>query len=284
MTESGCLNKRNNIKETRNSTYNATMKTYWFIFNKSELLLEKCSDGTYTVPFSEKSPVEPDGTHTVHTITGTNGNDIRTFYTDKTIPEDDIYIMCDLRKSYKLISSDLYLEAGKCEEILYWDSTTQYCGVCGSPMKMHTSISKICEKCHREVWPQLSTAIICLIHRGDNILLVRAHNFRGNFYGLVAGFVETGETLEQAVEREIKEETGLKVKNIEYFGSQPWPYPINLMVGFYAEYDEGEIRIQQTELKTAAWFDIHNLPTIPEKLSIARRLIDNWLKRKGLDC
>lgn len=260
------------------------MKTYWFIFNKSELLLERCNDGTYTVPFSEESPVEPDSKHTVHTIAGTNGREIKTFCTEKTINEDNRYIMCNLRESFRLISTDLYLEAGKCEEILYWDSTTQYCGICGSPMKMHTSISKICKKCNKEVWPQLSTAVICLIHRGNDILLVRAHNFRGNFHGLVAGFVETGETLEQAVEREIMEETGLSVKNIEYFGSQPWPYPNNLMVGFYAEYDKGEIKIQQSELKTADWFSIYSLPTIPEKLSIARKLIDNWLIRKGLDC
>jgi len=257
------------------------MKTYWFVFYKSDLLLEKHPDGTYTVPCSEESPAELPSSRTVHSISTQNGHVVRTFYTDEPITENDRYVMCNLRKSYSLLPPDMYLEAGKCEEILYWDSTTKYCGTCGSPMRMNTSISKICVNCHREIWPQLATAVICLVHRGDEILLVRAHNFRGNFHGLVAGFVETGENLEEAVEREIMEETGLRVRNIEYFGSQPWPYPNSLMVGFYAEYDSGEIIIQQSELKTAGWFNINSLPVIPEKLSIARRLIDNWLRRKG---
>lgn len=254
--------------------------THWFVFHESELLLERCPDGTYTVPTGDKCPIATDGYH-IHTITMDDGHVARTFATATPPTVADRYEMCRLRESYDRLPTELYLEAGKCEEILYWDATTQYCGTCGAPMHMNTEISKICDSCHREIWPQLATAVICLVHRGDDILLVRAHNFRGNFYGLVAGFVETGETLEQAVEREIAEETGLRVRNIEYFGSQPWPYPNALMVGFYAEYDSGDIRIQHEELKEAAWFSIDRLPTIPQKLSIARRLIDNWLRTKG---
>ena len=144
-------------------------------------------------------------------------------------------------------------------------------------MKMHTEISKCCEKCGKEVWPQLATAVIVLVRRGSEMLLVHANNFRGNFYGLVAGFVETGETLEEAVQREVLEETGIRIKNIRYFSSQPWPYPCGLMVGFNAEYDSGDIRLQSTELSAGAWFGKDNLPEIPEKLSIARQLIDNFL-------
>ena len=95
----------------------------------------------------------------------------------------------------------------------------------------------------------------------------------------MAGFVETGETLEEAVIREVKEETGLKIKNIRYHSSQPWPYPSGLMVGFYAEYESGEITLQRSELRNGGWFNKNNLPRIPEKLSIARQLIDNWLKQ-----
>ena len=100
---------------------------------------------------------------------------------------------------------------------------------------------------------------------------------RGDFFGLVAGFVETGETLEQAVEREVNEEVGLKIRNIRYFDSQPWPYPCGLMVGFHADYVSGEIRLQRSELAAGGWYRRDNLPHIPEKLSIARRLIDDWL-------
>ena len=144
-------------------------------------------------------------------------------------------------------------------------------------MKLPTDISKRCTNCGKEVWPQLATAIIVLIHRGDDVLLVHARNFKGDFYGLVAGFVETGETLEEAVRREVMEETGLTITNLRYFGSQPWPYPCGLMVGFNADYVSGEVHLQRSELSKGAWFNKNNLPTIPEKLSIARKLLDNWL-------
>ena len=148
-------------------------------------------------------------------------------------------------------------------------------------MHFHTDISKRCEMCGKEVWPQLATAIIVRITRDNNdILLARGRNFRSDFYGLIAGFVETGETLEQAVQREVKEETGLSVKNIRYFDSQPWPFPSGLMVGFTAEYAGGELHLQREELKKAGWFNKTNLPNLPEKLSIARRLIDAWLEQE----
>ena len=123
----------------------------------------------------------------------------------------------------------------------------------------------------------LATAIIVLISRGDEVLLVHAKNFKKPFYGLVAGFVETGETLEEAVIREVREETSLNIRNIRYYASQPWPYPCGLMVGFYADYESGEVSLQESELAYGGWFNRHALPTIPEKLSLARMLIDNWL-------
>ena len=115
------------------------------------------------------------------------------------------------------------------------------------------------------------------MHRGKEVLLVNARNFRRNFFGLVAGFVETGESLEEAVHREVMEETGLTITNLRYFGSQPWPYPSGLMVGFHADYVSGEIKLQKEELAAGQWFTKDNLPEIPEKLSIARRIIDDWL-------
>ena len=107
-----------------------------------------------------------------------------------------------------------------------------------------------------------------------------ARNFKGNFDSLVAGFVETGESLEEAVRREVMEETGLTITNIKYFGSQPWPYPSGLMIGFTADYVDGEIHLQKEELSRGRWFRKDNLPILPEKLSIARKLIDAWLEEK----
>ena len=255
------------------------MMKYWFVFSKSDVLLEKCGDGLYTIPFEEESPIETKPWTNIHNISPLyDGAEVKTFCIDNPITNNKKYEMCGLRQSYYKINKDLYIKAGKCHEILYWDQNTQYCGVCGSPMKMNTDISKRCTECGKEIWPQLATAIIVLIRRGEEILLVHANNFRGNFYGLVAGFVETGENLEEAVNREVFEETNIKIKNIQYFGSQPWPYPCGLMVGFKAEYDSGEIKLQRSELGGGGWYHKDHLPQIPEKLSIARKLIDNWLE------
>lgn len=240
--------------------------------------MEKNGDGTYTIPLSEECPITLKEWQTPHRITPMDdGTEVRTVSIDAPITNQERYEMCGLRPSFYKLSKELYLKAGKCQEILYWDKNTQFCGVCGAPMKLHTDISKRCTNCGKEVWPQLATAIIVLIHRGEDVLLVHARNFKGDFYGLVAGFVETGETLEEAVRREVMEETGLTITNLRYFGSQPWPYPCGLMVGFNADYVSGEVHLQRSELSKGAWFNKNNLPTIPEKLSIARKLLDNWL-------
>ena len=188
--------------------------------------------------------------------------------------------MVGLRKTFDVLPSDFYQLAGKCAELVYWDQNSKYCGCCGAPMKWHTEISKHCTECGKEIWPQLQTAIIVRVTRGDEVLMVHAHNFRGHFYGLVAGFVETGETLEECVRREVWEETHLKVKNVRYFASQPWPYPAGLMVGFTADYDGGEIQLQRSELGGGGWFRRDNLPEMPNRSSLARQLIDDWLINK----
>lgn len=256
----------------------SAMKRHYFVFCKGDLLLEKLPDGTYTIPFSEEPPTEVKPWTTVMSVTRLSGEEVKTYRIYAPITDAERYEMCGLRQTYYKLPENLYLAAGKCEELLYWDQNTKFCGVCGGQMKFHTSISKRCEECGKEVWPQLSTAVIVLVHRGpDEVLLVHAKNFKGRFFGLVAGFVETGETLEQAVNREVMEETGLTITNLRYFGSQPWPYPCGLMVGFHADYVCGNIKLQHSELAAGSWFKKGNLPEIPEKLSIARRLIDDWL-------
>lgn len=255
------------------------MKKYWFVFCKGDVLLEKTVDRNNTIPFQEVPPTETKDWTVIHNITPFPDAEVRTYMIDAPVIENDRYEMCGLRASYHKLPLHLYLKAGKCQEILYWDQNTKFCGVCGGQMKMHTDISKRCENCGKEVWPQLATAVIVLISKGDEVLLVHANNFRGNYFGLVAGFVETGETLEEAVVREVKEETGLKIRNIRYFGSQPWPYPSGLMCGFYADYDSGEIKLQRSELGAGDWYHKDHLPQIPDKLSIARKLIDHWLEK-----
>lgn len=194
-------------------------------------------------------------------------------------------VMMPLRKSYDVLPFEDYQLAGKAAELLYWDSNSKYCGCCGAPMHWNSPISKKCTNCGKELWPQLATAIIVRITRhvtnnleDDEILMVHGRNFRGTFFGLVAGFVETGETLEESVRREVQEEVGIKIRNIEYFGSQPWPYPCGLMIGFTAEYDSGEIKLQQEEIAGGGWFRRDNMPEYPGPVSIAGQLISDWIQ------
>lgn len=255
----------------------AISATHWYVFCKDDLLLEKDKNGNVSVPFQTEPPVALKPWTRVHHLTMSDGEVVGCYSIDMPPTSDSRYEMCGLRRSYAILSEEEYLKAGKCSEILYWDHNTRYCGVCGGEMRMHTEISKRCTECGKEVWPQLATAVICLVSRGEEVLLVHARNFKRDFYGLVAGFVETGETLEQAVAREVFEETGLTITNIRYFASQPWPYPCGLMVGFFADYAGGEVHLQRSELSRGGWFRRDSLPEIPEKLSIARRLIDHWL-------
>ena len=254
------------------------MKKYYFVFCKDDVLLMPLDDGSFTIPCQEEPPTEvKPWTHIMNISPMADGTKVVTYQIEMP-PADSELPPYPLRQSYYKLPRELYLKAGKCQELLYWDRNTKYCGVCGAPMRMDTDISKKCTECGKEIWPQLATAVIVLIHRGDEVLLVRAKNFRTDFYGLVAGFVETGETLEEAVAREAMEETGVTITNIRYFGSQPWPYPCGLMVGFHADYVSGEIHLQRSEIAKGGWFTRDNLPTIPEKLSIARMLLDDWLE------
>jgi NAD+ diphosphatase len=257
------------------------MDTQYFVFCQSDLVLER-HDDNYLIPTNPPTEIKP--WTTVMVIDGA-----KAYRMDRPITDSEHFEMCPLRQSYYKLSKSDYLKAGKCQELLYWDQNTKFCGVCGGPMHFDTPIAKKCDHCGKELWPSLAIAIIVLIRRKaptpatdgsykDEVLLVHANSFRDNHYGLVAGIVETGETLEEAVYREVMEETGLHIHNLRYFGSQPWPYPCGLMVGFTADYDYGKIHLQRSELSKGAWFDRDHLPHIPEKLSIARQLIDAWLE------
>lgn len=249
----------------------------WFVFCNDELLLEK-NNGVYSIPHGATPPVTPPTSTTIHTILTKDGTTCKAFTLTKPVEETDRYVMTGLRASYDLIPLLHYQAAGKAREIIHWDETNRFCSACGKPLELKETIMKKCPHCGKEVYPAISTAILVLIRKEDSLLLVHAHNFKGTFNSLVAGFLETGETLEECVEREVKEETGLEVKNIRYFGNQPWPYPSGLMVGFIADYAGGEIRLQEEELSSGAFYTKDNLPELPRKLSLARKMIDWWLE------
>ena len=243
---------------------------YWFIFFNDQLLLQKKGE-TYTIPYSINPPVPVKNVLEVSLL---EDMPACTASVDTPLEETAEYLPMGLRASYDYLDPVLHKIAGKAYELIYWDQHSRFCPSCGTKTVMQTTISKQCPNCKYEIYPVVSPAILVLIRKGDAILLVHARNFRGSFYGLVAGFLETGETLEECVRREVMEETGLEINNITYFGNQPWPYPSNLMVGFIADYVSGTIRLQDEELSEGAFFTKDNLPELPRKLSLARKMID----------
>jgi NAD+ diphosphatase len=187
-----------------------------------------------------------------------------------------------LRQVYGRLDEDLFWVAGRAVQIIDWDRTHQFCGRCGIKVQSHpTERAKECPQCGLLYFPRLAPAIIVLVERGQEMLLARSRRFPTVMYSTLAGFVEAGETLEQAVSREVKEETGISVRDIRYFGSQPWPFPHSLMIGFTAKYESGEITLEDGENVDAQWFSPDRLPPLPGKISIARKLIDWFLEKQG---
>ena len=185
-----------------------------------------------------------------------------------------------LRQVYGRVDEDLFWLAARAVQIVDWDRTHQFCSRCGNPtVSRQTERSKECTQCGQIHFPRLAPAVIVLVERGNQLLLARSRHFAPGMYSVLAGFVEPGETLEETVSREVKEESGIRVKAIRYFGSQPWPFPHSLMIGFTAQYAGGEITLEDSELEAAGWFTADNLPPQPGKISIARKLID-WFVEK----
>lgn len=251
----------------------------WFVFYNGSLLVVT-REGKQSVPRGTEPPMPVPIGSTIHTVGQLGGDVAKAYavYTPCFEKEQGDRQMMDLRTSYDYLTQEEYDMAGKAFEILNWDKNSRYCPMCGVPTVQISPIAKKCPECRQEIYPRISPAIIVLIRKENSVLLVHARNFRGTFYGLVAGFLEPGETLEECVYREVMEETGLRIKNLKYFGSQPWPYPSGIMVGFTADYESGEIKLQSEELSAGAFYDRDHLPEIPRKLSLARKLIDAWLE------
>ncbi|HEY5562413.1 MAG TPA: NAD(+) diphosphatase [Clostridiaceae bacterium] len=182
----------------------------------------------------------------------------------------------DLRTTGQLLGDELFSICGKAYQTINFYNTHKYCGICGEKTILsETERAVICPNCGNVNYPNICPAIIVAITKGDEILLAHNKKFNEGMYSIIAGFVEVGETFEDCVKREVMEEVGIKVKNIKFFTSQPWPFPNSLMIGYTAEYLDGEIKVDGEEITQADWFNINNLPMLPSKISIARKLIDS---------
>lgn len=201
--------------------------------------------------------------------------------------EPDDHMWVPLRQLYGKVPDPMWTIAGRAEQIVSWDRTHRFCGRCGTPTEpMATDRARRCPSCGQLAYPRLSPAVIMLVTRGDGdeeALLAWGRQFPGRFYSTLAGFVEAGESLEQCVAREVREEVGISVRDITYFGSQPWPFPNSLMLGFTARYDGGEVVIQEEEIVEASWFRWDELPkNVPMGgMSIAGWLIEDWVRRQA---
>lgn len=185
-----------------------------------------------------------------------------------------------LRSLYGQVPDEVWTVAGRAVQIVEWDRTHRFCGRCGTATVAEPGErAKRCPSCGLLAFPRLAPAVIVLVERDGELLLARNAMFPVGMYSALAGFVEPGETLEQAVCREVKEEVGVDVDDVTYFGSQPWPFPHSLMIGFTARWAGGDIRVDEREIVDAAWFRPDALPMVPPAMSIARRLIDAHLAR-----
>ena len=186
-------------------------------------------------------------------------------------------------KSLRSLLSDTdqekFLLAGRASQLVDWYKSHKYCGTCGTETVHHGSErTLVCKSCSLHFFPRISPCVIMLVTKDDKMLLAQSSRYKSNFYSCLAGFIEIGETPEQTVHREVKEEVNLYVKNVRYISSQSWPFPSQLMLGFLAEYDGGEIVPDLSEIADARWFDIDSLPNVPsEKVSVAGKLIRTFI-------
>ncbi|MFK7895473.1 MAG: NAD(+) diphosphatase [Myxococcota bacterium] len=199
--------------------------------------------------------------------------------------EETGFKFANLHMLYGTLDELTHAIAGRAVQIVDWDKSHQFCGACAEPTELSESDrSRACPSCKVPMYPRLSPAMIVAVEKGDQILLGRSPHFPPGIMSVLAGFVEPGESAEEAVRREVFEETSILVKNVEYFSSQAWPFPNSLMLGFRAQYESGEIEVDGVEVTEAQWFSASDMPSFfPGRVSISQWLIHDFLKRNGQD-
>ena len=199
-------------------------------------------------------------------------------------PEAPGWRYAGLRSLFFRLPEPLVAIAGRAFQVIEWDRTHRFCGRCGTPTRNRADErAKECPACGYVAYPRVTPAMMVLITRGHELLLARAQRFPPGMFSALAGFVEPGETIEDCIRREVREEVGLEVGGIRYFASQSWAFPHSLMIAYTAEHSGGDIRIDDAEIAEARWFPVDDLPKLPSSMSIARRLIDATVARLKTD-
>jgi NAD+ diphosphatase len=249
----------------------------WFAFSGSNLLVVAGASGVTL-------PVAPDlgglGLHPVRAqYLGTlDGLPCYAAELPAKVPAPAGHWLLNLRVLFDQMDPVHFDVAGLAFQIQGWDRGYQFCPECAAPLApAPRDRAKRCATCKKDYFPRVSPCTITLVHDGPRVLMTREARFPKGMYGLVAGYVEAGETLEACVAREVAEETGVTVETPTYFGSQPWPFPHQIMIGFMAKYAGGELVMDTNELEDAQWFHVDALPPLPPRISIARALLDAWL-------
>lgn len=268
------------FEPSKEPLYHEESKELFYLFNENRLMVS-IEDNKYIIPSrKELENIKLEINH-LQCLGAYNGIDcycgeVKGFIGDK-------YDFIDLRTYSRGISHDDFLVSAKAILLLDHVRNNQRCGICGAPTIMKVSgndRAMICTSCEHMVWPKTSPAIIVAITKEDKLLLAHNRMFPDGMYSVLAGFVEMGETFEDCVRREVFEETGIQVHNIKYFGSQPWPFPNSMMIGFTAEYLDGEIKVDNDEIVDAKWFSKEEIPGIYRKsISISCELIEWFLNR-----
>ncbi len=248
----------------------------WFAFDGGKLLVQMTQDGPALPTFAHPHlhGMETAQEHYLGTYDGTHcyAAELAAAQTAQRLPEG--HAMLGLRDMLNHVDDTLAGISGRAFQILEWNRNHKYCGRCGGEtVPRENERARTCPTCKRTSYPPVAPAIMILISHGRKLLLARKFGWGNTRYSALAGFVEPGETLETTVVRETREEVGVEIKNIKYFGSQPWPFPNNLMIAFTAEYAGGDVTPDGVEIEEAAFYDVDELPNLPPGISISRRMI-----------
>lgn len=246
-----------------------------FIVEEDRILLRDENDVTAFPRFSDFSIQNPDQ-YELGYLGTLDGSHCFYLSYDETFPIPKGLEFESLRNVYSRIDEVIGLVASRAVHLAGWNQRSKYCGVCGSPTRKDpVELAKRCTSCKNVIYPRISPAIIIAVVKEDKLLLAHNKNFKQRWYSTLAGFIEPGETVEICAQREVLEEVGITIKNIRYFGSQPWPFPDSLMIGLIADYESGEVTPDGVEIDDAAFFGADELPDVPGMYSVAGKLI-NW--------